>query len=106
MTRIDRQWRQNRKDLLDEVLFQTFLFMTRKRRVRNESNAGLLELRQDLFTQATGLLFYQAENSFACFCELLRRSQAVRRDHVGVAELFLEPRNTNHEKLVEVRRED
>src|ERR1051325_10456711 len=81
-------------------------FVARQRFVWNHRQACVSQLRQDLFTQAISLFVNETKNPFSSSCQLFCRSHAISRNHVRVSQFLFESGNTNHEKLIEVRREN
>src|SRR5271166_1379016 len=104
MSRVDRERRQNRKDMGEEILFEPGLIVGAElgRLEKRYADGGQL-LAQ--LAPAALLLDGEKADAVADFGELLRRSQSVlgRRRH-ALAHLAAQSRDADHEELVKIGR--
>src|SRR5262245_46970373 len=107
MARVHGQGRENGEDALVEKVAQLPALIPVKAAVRDDSHVRLVQTRQDLFEQAAHLHFEQRAQAFRDKPQLRRRRKPVGREQqrIGV-ELFLQARNADHKKLIEVGRKD
>src|SRR6185295_17662386 len=107
MTWIDGLRCEHGKNIFHEISAQHPALTIRQSAVRAYDDAVVAQLDQNLFIEATNLRGDHRPQEFVDLFELGCRREAVQRQ-LGYAfvDLFFQPRHSNHEKLVEVGRED
>src|SRR5215813_7807197 len=107
MTRIYGLRRENRKNIFEKVVISKFAFPPGKLSKWANNNSLLCKLRQNAVSQTTHLPFEHRFQTRSNFQQLFRRRHPVRRLFKNLRlNRFLQTRNADHEKLVQVGRKD
>ena len=107
MTGIDCQRRQDRKDLLHEVVFQILFFMTREGFIRNQRNAGCLSVAAGSLRVNNEPARRQAQECVLAFSATVPPGVSPSGETMfACSSSSLRPDTRIMEELVEVRRED